>query len=110
MRACGRAVADALSLPTVVQEGVSYRGYVNRYSYSYFVFTFYQANYDVVVSVTPFTGDPDVYITTCQAGQSGGCSEALSHRGAILPSRHCVLTRCDCVCVCVCVRVCIAGP
>jgi hypothetical protein len=56
---------------SLLQESVPTRAYVDQYAYAYFLFSFYEMHADVVISVTPFTGDPDIYVTACSLGQAG---------------------------------------
>jgi hypothetical protein len=57
--------------PLPPQESVPTRAYADQYQYQYFLFSFYEVHADVVISVTPFTGDPDVYVTSCYLGPAG---------------------------------------
>lgn len=49
----------------MLQDGVPFRDYVDQYQHEYFVFSLLDEHADVIISVTPFTGDPDVYVTAC---------------------------------------------
>ena len=69
------------------QESVPTRAYADQYQYQYFLFSFYEVHADVVISVTPFTGDPDVYVTSCYlgpAGQPANCTTRPSNTSYVL--------------------------
>lgn len=56
-----------------LQESVPFRSSVAQWAYTYFVFTFFDTHSDVVISVTPFTGDPDLYVTACFEAGNNSC-------------------------------------
>lgn len=63
--------SDGSSVAQQLQESVPTRGTVQQWQFSYFAYTFFEANADVIISVTPFAGDPDLYITSCfEAGEN----------------------------------------
>ena len=47
---------------TTLQNGVAYRDFVAPHSYEYYKFAITNPKYDLRISVTPFTGDPDIYV------------------------------------------------
>lgn len=56
-----------------LQEFIPYRSYVDQWDFRYFVFTFYDTHQDVIISVTPLTGDPDLYVTSCFEAGNDSC-------------------------------------
>lgn len=67
------ASIDGSSIATALQNGVPSRAYVNQWDYAYYVFSFYDFNVDTIIAVTPFTGDPDLYVTACNEGSNASC-------------------------------------
>jgi hypothetical protein len=46
-----------------LSEGVPVRGSVDKFDYAYYKYTLTTPSTDVVISVTPFSGDPDMFVS-----------------------------------------------
>ena len=49
----------------VLQQGVPHRDTVARYQYRYYMLTLSEPHQDVIITLTAFTGDPDLFVTAC---------------------------------------------
>lgn len=56
-------VASVESSVITLQDGVPVRDFVQKGRYEYFMVSVLEAHRDLTISVTPFTGDPDLYVS-----------------------------------------------
>ena len=73
---------DASSAAIALQEFIPYRASSNQWQYTYFVFTFYEPHRDLIIAVTPITGDPDLYVSACYEAGNDTCNYQPNNRTA----------------------------